>query len=311
MTDIKKLAQQMRDRLNVEAGGKIAKNLTTTEELLQVTSWVEMGSYFKSAAGGPGWPSGHISQIIGESDTGKTTLLMNGMISTQKSGGICFLIDSEHKFSFDRFRVMGGIPEDIVVISVDTLEDSWNAWTLVCTQVATIRPKNPDVPIFCAWDSVCAAPPQALLDADAEDHHVSVEAKMNNKEIRKLRQRIRELNITAVFINHSYMTMPKFGIPKEVIKGGSEMYFMSTLILKTKRRAWLDRTVKGMKQRYGTHSFLEVFKGHLGGKRNTTEFFIVEQGILEDRAALKAHNAEQGIEAAGMTLDNSDDGVDE
>lgn len=289
MTDIKKLAAQMRDRFNEDAGDVIARNLTSAEELVQVSSWVPMGEYFAKAAGGPGWPSGHLSQVIGDSDTGKTTLVMSGMISTQKSGGICFLIDSEHKFSFDRFRVMGGCPEDIVVISVETLEDSWNAWAKVCAQVALIRPKNPEIPIFCAWDSVCAAPPKALLDAEAEDHHVSVEAKINNKEIRKLRLRIRELNITAVFINHSYRTMPKFGPPVEVVKGGSEMYFMSTLILKTKRRAWLDRDVNKMNQRYGTHSYLEVFKGHLGGSRNTTEFYIVESGILEDKAALEAY----------------------
>ncbi len=41
-----------------------------------------------------------------------------------------------------------------------------------------------------------------------------------------------------------------------------------------------------MRQRYGTHSHLEVFKGHLGGTRNTTEFYIVETGILEDDKAL-------------------------
>lgn len=291
MNNVRELADKMRKGLNEAAGKEIARNLTTEAELVQVTSWVEMGEYFQKAAGGLGWPSGHISQVIGESDTGKTTLVMNGMISAQKAGGICFLIDSEHKFSFERFRVMGGEPEAIIVISVDTLEESWDAWAKVCAQVATIRPKNPDVPIFCAWDSVCAAPPAALLEADAEDHHVSVEAKLNNKEIRKLRQRIREMNITAVFINHTYMTMPKFGIPKEVIKGGSEMYFMSSLILKTKRRSWLDREVGGMRERFGTHSHLEVFKGHLGGKRSTTEFYIVESGILPDNKALAAYKA--------------------
>lgn len=293
MTDIKKLAAQMRDRMNMEAGKTLARNLTTAEELVQVTGWVDMEEYFQKAAGGKGWPQGHISQVIGDSDTGKTTLVMKGMISCQQAGGICFLIDSEHKFSFERFRVMGGIPEDIIVVSVDSLEEAWNAWDSVCEQVAAIRPKNPEVPILCAWDSVAASVPDAILDADAEDAHVSVEAKINNKEVRKIRKRVRTLNITAVFINHSYMSMPKFGIPKEIVKGGSEMYFMSSLILKTKRRAWLDKEVGGLRQRFGTHSILEVFKGHLGGKRQTTEFYIVAEGILPDDKALKAYKENQ------------------
>lgn len=289
MADTKSLAQQMRDRLNKTAGVEMARMLSKTEDLAQVASWVPMGEYFQKAAGGPGWPAGHISQVIGESDTGKTTLVMNGMISTQKAGGVCFLIDSEHKFSFERFRLMGGVPEEIVVISVDSLEAAWNAWQSICNEVEMIRPKNPNVPIFCAWDSVAASVPDALLEAEAEDHHVSVEAKINNKEVRKLRQVVRRLEITAVFINHTYMTMPKFGIPKEVIKGGSEMYFMSSLILKTKRRSWLDREVGGMRQRYGITAHLEVFKGHLGGSRQTTEFYIVEPGILEDKKALDVY----------------------
>jgi RecA/RadA recombinase len=304
--DVKKLAAQMRDRLNADAGKEIARNLTTAEELVQVEDWVNMPEFFERAAGGPGWPQGHISQVIGDSDTGKTTLVMYGMLECQKQGGIVFLIDSEHKFSFERFRTMGGVPEDIIVISIDSLEEAWNAWSKVCTQVEHLRKKAPNVPIFCAWDSVAASVPDAILEGDAEDAHVSVEAKINNKEVRKLRKRVRLLKITAVFINHSYMTMPKFGIPKEVIKGGSEMYFMSTLILKTKRRAWLDREVKGMRQRYGTHSHLEVYKGHLGGKRNTTEFFIVEEGVLSDKEALKAYNAKNGVKDAGTVEDESE-----
>lgn len=290
MKDIKELAASIRDKINKDAEKIIAKNLTSTAELLQVEDWVEMpGAYFQRAAGGPGFPCGHIAQIIGDPDTGKTTLVMAAMVSTQKSGGICFLIDSEHKFSFDRFRAMGGIPEDIIVISVDSLEEAWAAWANVCDKVGAIRAKYPDVKTLAVWDSAAASIPDAILDSEAGDATYPVEAKINNTEIRKLRKRIRTAKICAIFINHSYMTMPKFGAPKEVIKGGGEMYYQSTLILKTKRRAWLDRQVNKLNQRYGTHSHLEVFKGHLGGLRNTTEFYIVPEGIIETDQALKEY----------------------
>jgi len=289
MSNTKALAAMIRDRLNKEAGKEIAKTLTMTEELLQVESWIEMPEYFNKAAGGQGYPCGHITQIVGDSDTGKTTLAMQGMINTQKAGGLVFLIDSEHKFSFERFRIMGGTPEEIVTIPVDSLEQAWDAMGMICGQITEARKKTPELKSFILWDSVAASVPDSILEADAEDHHVSVEAKINNKEIRKLRKMLRDSGACAVFINHTYMTMPKFGIAKEVIKGGSEMYFMSTLILKTKRREWLDRQVDGMRQRYGTHSHLEVFKGHLGGSRNTTDFYIVEKGILNDKDQLEEY----------------------
>ena len=289
MTQPNSLAQKIRDKLNIEAGKEIARTLTTTEELMQVADWIPMPEYFNKAAGGQGFPCGHITQIIGESDTGKTTLCMAGMISTQKEGGLVFLVDSEHKFSFERFALMGGISQDVITVPVDSLEEAWNAMGMICTQIEEEREKNPNLKAMVVWDSIAASVPDAILEAEAEDAHVSVEAKINNKEIRKIRKRVRNANICAVFINHTYQTMPKFGVAKEVIKGGGEMYFQSTLILKTKRRAWLDREVSGMRQRYGTHSHLEVFKGHMGGMRNTTEFYIVDKGILDGDAELKAY----------------------
>lgn len=283
------LAAKMRARLNKRAGKEISKAVTTTSELLQVEAWIEMPDYFNKAAGGKGYPAGHITQIVGDSDTGKTTLLMVGMISTQKAGGIVYLIDSEHKFSFERFKAMGGVSEDIIVLSVDSLEQAWNSWDSVCKEVEQLRSEKDgkDIPVLAAWDSVAASVPDRILEEeDSGDSHVSVEAKINNKNIRKLRQRIRNIKIAAVFINHTYWSMPKFGIAKEIVKGGSEMFFMSSLILKTKRKAWLDREYKGLKQRFGAHSLLEVMKGHLGGRRTTTEFYIVSEGVLDDKKAL-------------------------
>ncbi len=285
------LAARLRNSINKRLDKQVARTMTSTEELLQVDSWIEMPEFFQHAVGGKGFPCGHITQIVGESDTGKTTMLMEAMVRTQKAGGLCFLIDSEHKFSFKRYAEMGGVAEDITVMSVDSLEEAWNSIHAVIQEITEIRKANPGLPVFLAWDSVAASVPDALLEADSEDHHVSVEAKINNKEVRKARQAIKRSNIAAVFINHTYMDMPKFGIAKEILKGGKEMFYLSTLIIKTKRRAWLDRTVGGLNQRYGAHSLLEVFKGHLGGEKTTTEFWVVGKGILGSKTEYDDYRA--------------------
>ncbi|PWU06080.1 MAG: hypothetical protein C5B47_08095 [Verrucomicrobia bacterium] len=289
MEEKKNLAQMMRDRLNKRAGRKVTLETTKTEELVQVEGWIEMPEYFRRATGAPGIPIGHITQVIGKSDTGKTTLIMEVMVRVQKTGGVVFLIDSEHKFSFERFRIMGGIAEDIVILPVESLEAAWNAWNLVCEDVEDLRKSNPDLPILAVWDSAAASIPDAILEAEAEDQHVSVEARVNNKEIRKLRQKARKYKIAMLIINHSYFSLPKFGVPEEIVKGGTESFYLSTLILKTKRRAWLKRTIDGIDEKFGVHSLLEVFKGHLGGAKATTPFYIVPQGILDGEDALKEY----------------------
>lgn len=291
MSQKQSLADRLRASINRRLERPVARTMTSTEELLQVDDWIEMPEFFQKAVGGKGFPCGHITQIVGESDTGKTTMLMEAMVRTQREGGLCFLIDSEHKYSFKRFTEMGGKSEEITVMSVDSLEEAWNAIHAVIAEVSDIRKANPTLKIFLAWDSVAASVPDALLEADSESHHVSVEAKINNKEVRKARQAIKRSNIAAVFVNHTYMDMPKFGIAKEILKGGKEMFYLSTLIIKTKRRAWLDRQVDGLSQRYGSHSLLEVFKGHLGGERTTTEFWVVGKGILDNKAALEEYKA--------------------
>lgn len=292
MSPKESLADRLRASINRRLERPVARTLTSTEELLQVDNWIEMPEFFQKAVGGKGFPCGHITQIVGESDTGKTTMLMEAMVRTQKAGGICFLIDSEHKMSFSRFAEMGGYPTKVEVMSVDSLEEAWNAIHAVLAEVTEIRKANPDTPVFLAWDSIPASIPDAILKGEAEDFHVAVEAKINNKEVRKARQAIKRSGVTAVFVNHTYLSMPKFGIPVEVLKGGKEMFYLSTLIIKTKRMSWLDRQVNGLKERYGSHSLLEVFKGHLGGSRTTTEFWVVGKGILESKEAFDAYKAE-------------------
>ena len=303
MAETQSLAAKMRERLNKRAGVKLAQEITSTEDLIQVESWIEMASYFQRAVGAKGLPAGHITQVVGKSDTGKTTIIMDAMIRVQKSGGVVYLIDSEHKFSFERFNLMGGISEDLIIMPVDSLEDAWNALDTVNLDITDFRKSDKTTPVMLVWDSVAASVPDAILDSDAEDKHVSVDAKINNTNIRKLRKRIKDNNITALFINHTYMTMPKFGYAEEIVKGGSEMFFMSTLILKTKRRGWLKRTINGVDEKFGVHSLLEVFKGHLGGSKATTPFYIVGQGILQDTEVLEDYkDLIDGIDGPDINL---------
>ncbi len=286
------LADKLRNSINKRLERPVVRNLSSDADLLQVDAWIEMPEFFQKAVGGKGFPCGHITQIVGESDTGKTTMLMEAMIRTQKEGGIAYLIDSEHKFSFKRFTEMGGDPTQIEVCPADSLEESWSLVHSILNSVVDIRKSHPDTKIFLAWDSVAASVPDALMEAESDAHHVSVEAKINNKEIRKARQAVKRSGVAAVFVNHTYMDMPKFGIAKEILKGGKEMFYLSTLIIKTKRRAWLDRQVNGLNQRYGAHSLLEVFKGHLGGEKTTTEFYVVGKGLLDGKAALDKYKLE-------------------
>lgn len=283
MSSNKDLIAKMRDRLNQKVGREdYARTFTEEQPLLQVKDWIEMPEWFQHSAGGKGIPVGHVTQIVGESDSGKTTLCTMAMVAAQKQGGIAFLIDSEHKFDMSRFKIMGGSPEDVVVMQVDSLEESWDALKNILDIVKEQRESGFTGNVLVFWDSIAASTPQKIHDEEeAGNAHVALEAKINNKNIRKHRSAIKELNIALLGVNHSYMTMPSPGKPpKEVVKGGEELYFLSTLILKTKKGAKLERGVKGETQKLGRITKFEVMKGHFHGRTINSDVYCVDIGIL-------------------------------
>jgi RecA/RadA recombinase len=282
------ISDRMRAKLNAKKGDDFAKKFSAGEDLLQIKSWIPLKNFFKLSTGGDGFPCGHITQIIGETDSGKTTLMMEGMVVCQKMGGVVYLIDSEHKFSMERFRLMGGVPEDVVVIQVDSLEQSWDAILAVCQTVSAENESGSSIPFMVCWDSIAASVPERILEEEeAGDSHVAVEAKINNKNIRKLRQMIKNANIACVFINHYYSTMPQPGKPpKDIIKGGEELTFLTTLVIKTKKGRKIERGVGGETQKIGRYTKFEVYKGHFHGRTIEKEVAVVDIGILESDEAL-------------------------
>ena len=285
------LVDKIRNRLNENSGKEITKAFSEEDDLLQVKSWIPLKPFFKLGTGGDGFPCGHVTQIIGKPDSGKSTLAMEGMVACQKLGGIAYLIDSEHKFSMGRFKLMGGNPRDIVVMQTENLEEAWTAIDSVLKEAQTLRDEGITAPMMMVWDSVAASVPESIMESESGDFHVAVEAKMNNKNIRRLRQSIKKTDMACVFINHFYMTQPKNKYEQSVliIKGGEEMAFLSTLILLTKQGAKITRTVLGEEQQIGRTTRFTVHKGHFHGRTIVKDVSVVDLGILETAEDLEKY----------------------
>jgi RecA/RadA recombinase len=285
------LVDKIRNRLNENSGKELTKVFGEDDDLLQVKSWIPLKPFFKLATGGDGFACGHITQVIGKPDSGKSTLAMEGMVACQKMEGIVYLIDSEHKFSMARLTLMGGKPKDVVVIQTENLEEAWTAIERVLTEVQTLREEGVKAPMMLVWDSVAASVPESIMDSEAGDFHVAVEAKQNNKQIRRLRQSIKKTELACVFINHYYMTQPKskYEQPELIIKGGEELSFFSTLIIRTKQGAKITRTIKGEEQKIGRTTKFFVQKGHFHGRTIDKDVSVVDIGILESAEELDAY----------------------
>lgn len=285
------LTEKIRARLNENSGKELVKVFGEGDTLLQVKSWIPLKPFFKLATGGEGFPCGHVTQLIGKPDSGKSTLAMEGMVSCQKLDGVVYLIDSEHKFSMGRLKLMGGKPEELMVVQTNTLEEAWDAIEKILNEITTLREEGVTAPMMMVWDSVAASVPESIMTSEAGDFHVAVEAKLNNKNIRRLKQLIEKTETACVFINHYYMTQPKnkYEQSELIIKGGEEITFLSTLILRTKQGAKITRTVLGEEQQIGRTTRFFIHKGHFHGRTITKDVSVVDKGILESPEELEAY----------------------
>lgn len=280
------LVDRIRNRLNENAGREMARSFLSKDDLLQVKGWIPLKPFFEKGTGGAkGFPCGHITQLIGETDSGKSTAMMEGMISCQNLGGIAYLIDAEHKWSMERFALMGGKPEDVVVLQPQNLEEAWECVSSVLKEIKTLREEGVTVPMMLGWDSLPASTPQKIIEGEAGSAYVSVEARINNQEIRKLRSLITDTNTAFVLTNHYYYTVPKtpYEQPKLVIKGGSEITFLSLLIIKTQQGQKLTRVIKGETQQIGRITKYVIHKGHFSGRSITQDVWVVDRGIIETK----------------------------
>src|ERR1700688_732239 len=202
------LVDRIRNRLNENAGKELVKTYGEGDSLLQVKSWIPLKPFFKLATGGEGFPCGHVTTIIGKPDSGKSTLAMEGLVSCQKLGGAVYLLDSEHKFSMQRFALMGGNPKEVMVVPTNTLEEAWTSYETILKEIQTLREEGIIAPMMLTWDSVAASVPESMLEGEAGDAHFALEAKINNRNVRRLKQLIEKTQLASVHINHYYMTNP-------------------------------------------------------------------------------------------------------
>ncbi len=162
---------------NIEAFKK-TKNLNSNTGF-KAQEWIPLSDAFNEVIGLPGIPKGHISLCRGKSDTGKSTIYNELVISAQRSGILPILIITEMKFSMEHLIDMGfdatrdvdeetgeiNYSGDFIYIdrsSLNTIED-------VAAFIADIldEQKKGKLPVdlLIAWDSVGSLPSLQSVEA--------------------------------------------------------------------------------------------------------------------------------------------------
>jgi len=214
------------------------------------------------ALGIGGLPKGRVVEIYGPESSGKTTLALQVVAESQKTGGICGFIDAEHALDPVYAKKLGVKTEELLISQPDTGEQA--------LEIADTLIKSGSISVLVI-DSVAALTPRAELEGEMGDHHVGLQSRLMSQALRKLTSSISKTNTMVIFINQIRMKIGiMFGNP-ETTSGGNALKFYSSVRLDIRRIG----AIKEKEQIIGNATKVKVVKNKVSPPFKVVEFDLM------------------------------------
>jgi len=239
------------------------------------------------ALGIGGLPKGRVVEIYGPESSGKTTLALQVIAESQKTGGICGFIDAEHALDPVYAKKLGVKTEELLISQPDTGEQA--------LEIADTLIKSGSISILVV-DSVAALTPRAELEGEMGDHHVGLQSRLMSQALRKLTSSIANTNTMVIFINQIRMKIGvMFGNP-ETTSGGNALKFYSSVRLDIRRIG----AIKDKEQIVGNSTRVKVVKNKVSPPFKVVEFDLMYgKGISKVGELIDLGSKANVVEKAG------------
>ena len=202
---------------------------------------IDSGSYalnrILSGSYTEGYPIGGITEIIGESSTGKTGFLTHLFKSAQREGYICALQDNEFAYSPSFAKQLGVDASKLVYFNPDEIDTAPKCFDKIEKFILDIRKVDKTTPIVNGLDSLGTM--QSELESEQDMVGGSNTDGMNRAKefgrlIRKLNPILRKYSVCSVFINQFRAKPTLYGDPRTSAGGGNSLkYYCAVSIVVT------------------------------------------------------------------------------
>jgi recombination protein RecA len=268
------------------------ESIKVADTPLKKDLFITLNDCLHAVLGMPGIPLGHITQIYGLSDTGKTSMLFHTAAQAQRQGILPVMIITEGKVDWDRAALMGFTKDQAIVNeNCEFLEDAFAFIDKITADVA-----NGDLPfnVMVFWDSVgntlSRDEVEVQKDGTWEKKSTMMKAsKIISENMRVVSKKINDTrkvsypnSVGLMVLNQAYTEPPKFpGAPSRLVPyGGNAIWYRSSLVLKTQRTKKLSATKNSIDMGFGIVSKITVDKNHLTNTAHSGEFVITADEII-------------------------------
>lgn len=258
------------------------KNPQTLDKAETDLGWISTGlpALNKIISDNPakGIPLGAITQLRGDSSTGKTLFLTNILVQAQKAGCYTKLVDAERAYNAEFARMLGIDPSKMLYSEPETLEDAFED---IESTIESIRAEDKDTPIVIGLDSLAVLGTRDELKQENYNHTQmdgAIRAKITGMCFRRINPLLRKHRVALVVINQIRSKVGViYGNPETNASGGRSLEYYLGVDLKTFRREKL----KGESDEpIGIRGEIECTKNKYGIPYKKCEFeLIFDKGL--------------------------------
>ena len=225
---------------------------------LDPADYVVMDPWWKDKFGIMGLKFGHMVQVAGKSDSGKTSISLQAIRKALEQGVAVIYVETEGKTGPEDLIAAGIDPDQVLCVYSSITEE---AFELMLKSVDSVLQDYPDAKILVVFDSFgnTTSVRDSSLEMTQKSAMVGGAAKTNRLGLSALRAKMTKDPIAVLLVNRTYDNLNS---PGKTNAGGDAINFFSMLTVQTARKGWYERTVKGEKVRAGAIVVWNVYKNH-------------------------------------------------